>query len=295
MLLSGGSYYTLLLLSSNLFGMRILQGGLSTVQLQAFSSHKVWFNTLLENVPQVAVQLFFIIDFGMVTKVVIVSVLSSVCNIVLTVKSSLVSRATFQDLREFPFTLNVCWKPIGSETWSSDPYLHVGRRRALSNELFQLSGDSHPFNLEILASDKTATGAIIYGVVSMQDKARVDEQKEVIRFFQKTEQVKEAVIRAFRYRPLLAVYDFKVKVSASMPKQHCISDQVRDFLLKLASNESVWEHVKRMDLSEHVLHEIMLEINQLKADDAAAMECEQEMAEPQEFNGLLNSDDDHQV
>ena len=34
------------------------------------------FNTLLENVPQVAVQLFFMIDFGLLNEIVIVSTLT---------------------------------------------------------------------------------------------------------------------------------------------------------------------------------------------------------------------------
>eukprot|EP01083_Nonionella_stella_P081921 225953_1 len=51
-LLSGGSYFTLKVINSNFLGLPQLSAGLSAKQIERFSAHKVLYNTLMENLPQ---------------------------------------------------------------------------------------------------------------------------------------------------------------------------------------------------------------------------------------------------
>jgi len=301
--MGGGSFYTLKLLSSNLLGIPLFQSGLSRVQLQSFESHKLFFNTFLENVPQVAIQLYFVFTFGLVTDVVIVSTLSSLCNIILTIKSSIISHVTSKDVHEFPFTLNLSWKLRGVSrigAVANDPFQRVGRRSALAKELFRVSGDSTPFDFELLAANRTMTGAAIYGTVRMEDQVCVNEEREANLFFQDTVQIKEAVIRAFRYRSeFTSIYDFDVKVT-TRKSRFSVSDQVQSFLYAL-TKESLWAQIKaemQDEFSGDAMQEIFEEVRGHNVQSGAnsnhdPADCA--VAERQELHGLLDSEDESEI
>merc|ERR1712129_154550 len=117
----------------------------------------------------------------------------------------------------------------------------MGRRSALAGKLCQLSGDSTPFNFEILAADRTASGAAIYGTVQMEKTESVNQEREVNRFFANEEPIKKAVIEAFCYEPdFTRNYDFALKVTMTATDNAIfVSDRVRSFWCK-QTKDSNW-------------------------------------------------------
>merc|ERR1712228_689421 len=63
-ILSGGCYPTLYLVSSNLFGLSLLNTGLSSFELSGLSSIRVITTVLTENGPQLIVQLLYVYSIG---------------------------------------------------------------------------------------------------------------------------------------------------------------------------------------------------------------------------------------
>ena len=60
---SGGAYASLAFISSKLFGMSIFNCGLTARDLSTFSSMRIFYNLLLENVPQLVIQILFIVSY----------------------------------------------------------------------------------------------------------------------------------------------------------------------------------------------------------------------------------------
>merc|ERR1712032_619098 len=87
-LLSGGSFYTLKLLNSNVFGIKAFQCGMSKAQVEKYASHKILLTTMMENLPQLIIQLYFVIALGIWTPIVFIAGLSSLFNILLSFMST---------------------------------------------------------------------------------------------------------------------------------------------------------------------------------------------------------------
>ena len=109
-LLSGGSFRALSLMNSNLFGLRKLSAGLSTLQLQRFQSHHVIATVFAENIPQIALQYYFMFKLGLPTTIAMVSFGSSIFNIFLTMMNVAVFYILNRDRAETPFTILLTWR-----------------------------------------------------------------------------------------------------------------------------------------------------------------------------------------
>eukprot|EP01083_Nonionella_stella_P022176 61329_1 len=74
----GGSIAALELLNSKIFGCNIFNAGISQLELQRkYSKHRMIYTVVMEDTPQLAIQIIFMIYFGITTNVVIASCVSS--------------------------------------------------------------------------------------------------------------------------------------------------------------------------------------------------------------------------
>merc|ERR1712173_447877 len=123
---------TLKLLNSNAFGLGVFSGGMSKAQLEQYASHKIILTTCLENIPQLCIQFYFMMRLDIVTLTVIIASLSSVFNILLSIMSTFVIKASHQNQKEIPFEITLAWtpKPNALIADGPSPYSMVGRRRA---------------------------------------------------------------------------------------------------------------------------------------------------------------------
>merc|ERR1719203_2566152 len=103
-LLSGGSFPALKLMTSKLFGLRLLSSGLSTIQLERFHSHQLFTTVLAENAPQLALQSYFLFQLEIVNAVVLISWFSSIFSILLAIMSVAVFYILNRGQIEVPFT-----------------------------------------------------------------------------------------------------------------------------------------------------------------------------------------------
>merc|ERR550532_3014726 len=87
-LMSGGAFPALKLMSSNLMGLQMFSAGLSTIQLEQFRSHHVLATVLAENIPQLCLQYYFMFKLNLATSIVIVSFISSIFNILRAILSA---------------------------------------------------------------------------------------------------------------------------------------------------------------------------------------------------------------
>ena len=78
---SGGCYPALSLVSSNLFGIKLLNSGLSTFELEALSEIRVISTVFSENMPQLLVQILYCYSIGTVTQNTYLAACTSVASI----------------------------------------------------------------------------------------------------------------------------------------------------------------------------------------------------------------------
>merc|ERR1712228_43204 len=153
-LISGGSFCTLGLLNSNWIGVIFFQCGLSQKQMEKYASHKILLTTFLENVPQLIIQSICIWKLEIITFTVIIASLSSVFNILLSIMSTIISRVTHKNQKEIPLTINLSWIIKEERVTVLDPFSKVGKRECLEETLRSMNTDDHPFDFEILSSNK---------------------------------------------------------------------------------------------------------------------------------------------
>eukprot|EP01083_Nonionella_stella_P238460 835616_1 len=192
-LLSGGSFYTLTLLNSNFLGLDQLSAGLSKMQLQKFAKHKIYLTTCLENTPQLCIQAYFIWRLNLVTNIVIMSLISSVFNILLSILNTLIRQTTYRGQYEYPFKVNLSVSSTKPNIANTDPYLHVGRRQKLAEELKHLSESSDmqfALDFEILSFSKITN--TLYGVAICRSQTDENTIKQVL-----VNNIQDAVNSAF--------------------------------------------------------------------------------------------------
>merc|ERR1719242_528079 len=214
-LLSGGAFPSLKLMSSNLFGLGVFSAGLSTLQLESFRSHHVVATVLIENVPQLYLQYEFMFKFGVVNGIVIASFLSSIFNILLAMTNAAVFWILHRHRVDIPFSVMISWKKIHGglvmagkkrKQKELDPFSQCGKRKNLAKLLGEIDlGDDEPLKFEILSSKKLSSGCLLHGVMASnkQDSAQITGGK-FRDFMARKQKIDDAVMRAFgfdqRYR-----------------------------------------------------------------------------------------------
>eukprot|EP01084_Bolivina_argentea_P161271 280772_1 len=280
-LLSGGSFYTLKLINSNWIGIKQFQCGLSTIQIDAFSTHKILFTTILENVPQLVIQLYFIVKLKLITTTVVIASLSSVFNILLSVMSAIISRITHNNQKEYPFTINLSWKQKYNKNTikndgdnHKDPYSKVGKRNKLSQELNNLNTNNDPFDFEILSSNKTSNVASIHGVLKIDESCTKKEEK-IKAYFEKSS-VLNAVMTAFEYIPEYTnLYDFDINISRGAAKEIYLSEEAQKYLPQILRYVN-WDEVREGNkvIDDKIISRMTKELNRLH-DNVELEECKE--------------------
>merc|ERR1712079_348460 len=83
---------------------------------------------------------------------------------------------------------------------SLNPWIKTGRRQSLAKELAKIRfSGSDGVSFEVLASSKQYDGCLIHGV--LQYKSTQSATALFASFADKKEEIKEAIIRAFKYAP----------------------------------------------------------------------------------------------
>ena len=88
---TGGSYNALALVSSNVFGLKILSSGLTQFELKQLSNIKVFGTIVLENVPQLMLQLLYASERG-IGPAVGIAFFASILSVIATLLSYLIDR-----------------------------------------------------------------------------------------------------------------------------------------------------------------------------------------------------------
>merc|ERR1712228_732816 len=211
-LMSGGSFYTLKLLNSNWFGLKVFMAGMSKAQIEKYATHKIILTTCLENIPQLTIQLYFMIKLDIVTTTVIIAAISSVFNILLSIMSASVFKAAHQKQIEVPFEINMSWTAKPSvDIDGLCPYSMVGQKRKLGSTLYAMdTANDNAFGYEILSSIKKTESCAIFGIVKADENC-IKKEEKINTFFKKS--LKEAVVKGFDYAPeYTAKFDFEFSV-----------------------------------------------------------------------------------
>jgi len=186
--------------------------------------------TVFENIPQFGFQLFFMIQLNIVTGTVLVATFSSVFNILLSIMSCLILRATHKNQIEIPFEVMLSWtiKNTNARTKLS-PYSMAGRRKRLQTTLYQMDSNNS-VKYEILSSRKKGASASIFGVV----KAETDciRKHDIQNFFDKN--LKNAILDAFGYENKFTdQFVFTVRVQIGLKKEIRLSAMTKEYLPKI--------------------------------------------------------------
>merc|ERR1712228_67059 len=91
--LTGGCYPAVVLVSSNIFGMNVFSSGLTKFELKKMSKIRVFSTIFLENVPQILFQIIYTAAIGEVSNAVIFAFIASVLSVLSTVISFLIDRS----------------------------------------------------------------------------------------------------------------------------------------------------------------------------------------------------------
>eukprot|EP01083_Nonionella_stella_P058537 153266_1 len=180
-MLSGSVFASLQLVNCKVFGLFIFHAGISTIEIESVDKLKIYYITLLENCPQLVIQIFYVVNFGQeaVTVTFVASTVSSIFNITLTVMSFIArqtSKAKINLKTMANLEINVMLKDAQLERTGTNvdgdeiipkevQVLHKrqGRRRALAKNvgvtLNRLDG-----NFEFLYSVPDARGVKLFGI-----------------------------------------------------------------------------------------------------------------------------------
>merc|ERR1719295_858364 len=222
-LVSGGAFPALKLMSSNMFGLGMFSAGLSTLQLGSFRSHHVVATVLIENVPQLYLQYLFMFRLDVINTIVIVSFLSSIFNILLAMMNAAVFLILHRNQVDIPFTIMISWRmktPSGitgeQNMTELDPFAQCGKRKNLAKLLSEIDlGDDKPLKFEILSSNKMTTGCLLHGVrASNREGAAQISGGKFSDFMARKQQIDDAVIRAFGFdQHYRSQFAFKISIS----------------------------------------------------------------------------------
>eukprot|EP01084_Bolivina_argentea_P200840 343385_1 len=152
--ISGGCYPALRLISSNVFGIHILNAGLSSFELSGLSDIRVMTTVVTENGPQLLVQIGYAYAIGDLTQNTILAFSTSVMSII----ASILNFAINRDKKGAVFDICYFWeikKSKGKELskLSKNEKIHVKKQKgiklALAKKIVKLYGDIDIANFEI--------------------------------------------------------------------------------------------------------------------------------------------------
>jgi len=170
-LLSGGSYVSMLLCSSNVFGIDAFCAGLTRLELKKMSKIRILANTIMENIPQIAIQILFTMTIGNANVAVVFAFVASVLSVLSTLMNYYADRerdptgGTTTHVVWYYLVLQLHQHNQGQYKISAAERkaikTHQGRRKALIAELSELFSVP-PRDIEITGTVTTKYGAIVY-------------------------------------------------------------------------------------------------------------------------------------
>ena len=217
-LMSGGAFPALKMMSSNLLGLGLFSAGLSNIQLEHFRGHHVVTTVMLENVPQMALQWVFMFKLNLFTNVVIVSFINSILNILMAFMSAAVFWILHRNHADVPFTITLKWKQRTSSKLQKklNPYSQCGRRKKLAKLLGKIPVKGEMLKFEILSSTEQSSGCLLSGVfLSEQSIAAESEDELFSEFMGKQTEIQDAVMEAFKLTAFAAHFDFDIVITRS--------------------------------------------------------------------------------
>ena len=236
---------------------------------------------MLENVPQLVLQWYFMFQLELFTNVVIASFISSILNILM----ALMTTATFwilhRDQVDVPFSIALKWKPrvavgiLESNSTSkkdADPFAHCGKRKKLAKLLgkIRVNGDNM-LKFEVMSTTEQSSGSQsacqLFGV-HVSERNALSNTDLFSEFLEKQMEIEEAVMSAFRLDDLLKDYDFQI----SMTRTSKLSDSDR---LKSAVDALRYFNVSK-PLVSAVQKEMKKDLAEKKAAENEAVDDVQE-------------------
>ena len=239
-LLSGGCFRALALMNSNLFGLALLSAGLSTLQLQRFRSYHVVATVMMENVPQIVLQYYFLFVLELHTATAFISLVSSIFNILLSILSVVVFHFLHRNQTEKAFSILMLWTKKEAQSESAgmteggesksdlDPFARCTRRSELGKSLKRIS----EMNFEILATKKLENGCLFHGVCVSENSVTAEARRKstggtFADFMSQQKQIQNAVESAFGLDDAAYSERFTFSVTISESTQSTRADKVK--------------------------------------------------------------------
>ena len=161
-LLSGGVQPTVQLVSSKVFGMGLFDCGLSERELMQFIQIHFTHSVLLENFPQLMLQLVYIIEIGTIDEPVMFALAASFFSAMNAIFSYLFSQQ--MELSQLIVTLNVQFSFKSTRIFKGDVNnftSRMGYRQALGRKMAEALGVS-PKKIDVFSVIKTQSGCQIH-------------------------------------------------------------------------------------------------------------------------------------
>ena len=192
--------------------------------MERFRSRHVVATVLAENVPQIALQYYFMFGLGLATNIVIISFVTSIFNILQAIMSVVVFYILYRNQVDIPFTITILWKKTartlgaGTNDKELSPFSRCGRRSKLAQLLGRIDlGDAESLKFEVLTSTKLTSGCLLYCTMrSTQDAAVQVVGGKFDDFTARKQAIDDAVMRAFGFGPeYLCRFAFNIAVTRS--------------------------------------------------------------------------------
>ena len=107
---SGDCFVPLWLISSNLFGIPLLNSGLSWSQREKYRAHHLFCVILLRNIPLFVIECYFMFNLGIYSAIVIIGFLATMFSAAVCAVTMLDFYVINKRQIELPFTINLQWE-----------------------------------------------------------------------------------------------------------------------------------------------------------------------------------------
>jgi len=267
-LLSGGSFPSLLLVNSNVERSHF-SAGLSGLQQGQCVRHHVLASVLTEMVPQLALQSLLMFQLDVRSNTVAVSAMCSMMALILSVWMAMRALIRNRKCSEIPWSIHLSWfeKQESLEIFemetdrgrrgNPDPYSQCGQRRAATKRLNDhVLGQDPDLKFQVLASEWMESGCVLHGVLVSESTVDVADLKaKCSNVLSQHALIRDAVMEAFQFATNITdLHDFKVTVPDSMGSTK--ADRVQMALAVLAE----------MNVSKATIAGLMHEIKGSESD-----------------------------
>lgn len=147
-MVSGNAFIAVGLCNSNLFGLFMFDMGLNRRQLAVYKNKRIFAIVLLENFPQLVIQLSYSIASETVTYVTVSAILFSLTSIILSIMEYCTKRVLLDDETVCVIKLNIISKELG-QLKAGDFRRLQNTRRGIEHEVSKLI-DAHLKTIELL-------------------------------------------------------------------------------------------------------------------------------------------------